>query len=841
MAQKEKLFSIRNFSLVFSDNVRITIPYLDIYKGQITTFLGKSGSGKTTVLETLGLMRSVENENSEITFYSENEECYDYQELWNNSLSITQIRTKHFSFMFQDASFIDYLSVSDNIKLPKLLQYDSNTYNCFELNKNIEKRAITYNIDSDKLKQKTNIQSGGQQQRISFIRASIPEFNVLFADEPTGNLDNENAMKIFSAIKDNIETDKNKVNPKSAIIVTHHTKLAISFADRIVLIDENGKVGGDNMVFVKIDGKWFLENDHNENWVVDNDNHLIQLINKIEERISNKGDKQSNNINTKKIAIGKKINTIEPANCIKTEQKHFVQFLIKNKSADFKIYYKNWYFLIILFFSFIGYSAMGIVQKSLVDLDKKMNDPFINWINVVSYLKGNDFDRKEINEVCADLNEIKNANIDTVYTYAEVNLTLLKKDRGKLNFWGETIDVDDKRLNKINDFISAGKIYDKTKRANKGLIIKEEAIKKLGYNPKEIREIVFFNNDKYFCIPIQAIVTELPGESDFFCTPSFYNTLLSDNPELYGRIKVKVLCDSTTAKYFFNEFVSDFREILIEKGIDFNPSKIGELKVGGHYNSFSFEIYEMKSKDIINPFRLWVDLKDSSTVSKLIEEIKLQMHNNKPEQVLKAMRIYPFQGDNFPDDEFISDYFIGITILLNNLDRIESLRSLLNDKYGIKLSTEFVENSKNYRFVTNLTQLLSYIIIIIVVLFLASFMTYILYVHLLKYRKSIGLLYAFGASVSSLKKIYFNISFQFLIINSLLAFIISFFTFAGYLFIINDLSLTSWILFFNVKQLFLAIGTMLICSFSANKILINFLSFHPGELIYNRIKLGDKK
>jgi ABC-type lipoprotein export system ATPase subunit len=88
------------------------------------------------------------------------------------------------------------------------------------------------------LQKKTYELAGGQKQRLAFVRAITPEFDVLFADEPTGNLDRKNAREVMNRLKTEV-TGKNK----SAIIVTHDVVLAEEFADQIIIIDKQNGIG----------------------------------------------------------------------------------------------------------------------------------------------------------------------------------------------------------------------------------------------------------------------------------------------------------------------------------------------------------------------------------------------------------------------------------------------------------------------------------------------------------------------------------------------------------------------------------------------------------------------
>jgi len=105
--------------------------------------------------------------------------------------------------------------------------------------------------------------SGGQQQRLAFVRAFLPDFKILFGDEPTGNLDPENADNLMKIIADEIHHSADK----TAIIVSHSPELSEKYADRIIKIHKKESQRGDTFgvidsesIYEKRNGKWF----HNE-------------------------------------------------------------------------------------------------------------------------------------------------------------------------------------------------------------------------------------------------------------------------------------------------------------------------------------------------------------------------------------------------------------------------------------------------------------------------------------------------------------------------------------------------------------------------------------------------
>jgi ABC-type lipoprotein export system ATPase subunit len=116
----------------------------------------------------------------------------------------------------------------ENIAFTRMLQGYSKE-ECFERTKQVLEDLGLQHINETRFAHEL---SGGQQQRLAFARAVIPDFTVLFGDEPTGNLDGENAMRVMEILSNRLDKGENA----SAVIVSHDMHLATSFADVIIKI-----------------------------------------------------------------------------------------------------------------------------------------------------------------------------------------------------------------------------------------------------------------------------------------------------------------------------------------------------------------------------------------------------------------------------------------------------------------------------------------------------------------------------------------------------------------------------------------------------------------------------
>lgn len=230
------IFTIRNLKCKYPKAAFhvLDIELLDITKGAITFFIGASGVGKSTILETLGLMSN--------TIYPDNNCVFDYTttgmlEFWNwGEARQSEVRKKNFSFIFQNTNLLPNLTAYENICLTGVIR--GNTHAEAQQKAN---GVITATFDAKEAQKIYNGDSifnfsGGQRQRVAFARALCSEYSVLFADEPTGNLDWCNANKLMATLANNIDEEK------TVIIVSHDISLALKYGNEIVLIEKKDSV-----------------------------------------------------------------------------------------------------------------------------------------------------------------------------------------------------------------------------------------------------------------------------------------------------------------------------------------------------------------------------------------------------------------------------------------------------------------------------------------------------------------------------------------------------------------------------------------------------------------------
>ena len=234
----KQIFHIENLQCKYKATLSpaLYVEKLSINKGDVVFIVGPSGGGKSTILETLGLMNNtVDFNNSGVFNFSDfSDKQHDLLNVWQKSeKSIAELRKKNFSFIFQNTDLFPSLAVRENIILPALLQEGKNN----KINKKLNEILFDIAPELTGKEQITKI-SGGQKQRVAFARAVLASYYVLLADEPTGNLDFENASNLMEKLMAYL-----KEKQTTAVIVTHDISLALKHASKVVLINisNNGK------------------------------------------------------------------------------------------------------------------------------------------------------------------------------------------------------------------------------------------------------------------------------------------------------------------------------------------------------------------------------------------------------------------------------------------------------------------------------------------------------------------------------------------------------------------------------------------------------------------------
>ncbi len=208
---------------------------LSVEKGEFLAVMGASGSGKSTLLHILGFLDRPTD--GEYLFKGKS-----MSELTDSELAY--VRNKEMGFVFQSFNLLPRIDVFENVKLP--LYYTK--IKEVEKNKLVQKALKAAGI-AHRASYKPNQLSGGEQQRVAIARAIVNEPTVIFADEPTGNLDSKSGEVVMEAIQALNERGH------TIILVTHET-ITARYAERVIVM-KDGKIQKDQ----KITQRLFIEKD----------------------------------------------------------------------------------------------------------------------------------------------------------------------------------------------------------------------------------------------------------------------------------------------------------------------------------------------------------------------------------------------------------------------------------------------------------------------------------------------------------------------------------------------------------------------------------------------------
>ena len=202
------MIDAKNINVKFGKRQILKDLNLKVKKGEYISIIGKSGAGKSTLLNVIS---TLEKEYSGNVFY-ENKDIRDY-----NDFEISNLRNKKIGFIFQNFNLLEDFTVIENIMLPArltkidelaLMEKALGLINKFELD-------LTKN-------QYPNELSGGEKQRVAIARALINNPEIIFADEPTGNLDSKMSIEISNILS------KLNQEGQTIVMVTHNEELAKS-------------------------------------------------------------------------------------------------------------------------------------------------------------------------------------------------------------------------------------------------------------------------------------------------------------------------------------------------------------------------------------------------------------------------------------------------------------------------------------------------------------------------------------------------------------------------------------------------------------------------------------
>jgi lipoprotein-releasing system ATP-binding protein len=194
---------------------------LHIKKGEVVSIVGASGAGKTTLLQILGTLDTPSNKGSSKLIIN------DIEVTNLSDKALAKFRNEHIGFIFQFHQLLPEFTALENVCIPAFIKKTQRN--------EAEKRAkelLDFLGLSHRYNHKPNELSGGEQQRVAVARALVNSPSIIFADEPSGNLDSESAdnlHKLFFELRDKFG--------QTFVIVTHNEHLADMADRKLVMVD----------------------------------------------------------------------------------------------------------------------------------------------------------------------------------------------------------------------------------------------------------------------------------------------------------------------------------------------------------------------------------------------------------------------------------------------------------------------------------------------------------------------------------------------------------------------------------------------------------------------------
>jgi len=406
----------------------------------------------------------------------------------------------------------------------------------------------------------------------------------------------------------------------------------------------------------------------------------------------------------------------------------------------------NFWILFLVFFITLG--SLSFSRAGLEFLSQKMEDPFINWVDISREPK---------------LDELYMALNDSIvkkqfgYTTVEKNIFILQylsnSENEKVRVEGRTIENTSLLFNKITD--SKNIIVKRTNpiEANDiGWVVTADLMQRLGYSKPEEYPLFInltnqgdsmgiknmgiknYNQWQEIPIPIIAVVKQLPDFLDFLTTPYFLDQLeddsrpfnLSIHPEYFD--KVQFVVDNNIE----DSLKKELNNKLSAKGVNF----IWEETV--NYTS-SFKDLKLIS----------VMLNDTLTKKTIVNSICDQVSQNYAIQ--KAQRYYEYKYEYNINYKPKTDY---ISVMFQDLGKIKEFQTWAKDNYNIRIDMAQVEAKENFKTFQLLSIFLSSALILISILFIIIFLYFLINAHFQKISKNLGTIMAFGLDNSKIIKIY---------------------------------------------------------------------------------------
>ncbi len=816
----DNIFQILNLDCSYKSgtgNIVLKIAELGIPRNKLTFILGPSGGGKSTLLETLGLMNNTIASGKVIYSSGRSSGTIEFNELWKHKRfrQIQQIRKEDLGFIFQNTNLMESFTAYENVGLSMMIKNSVSQNEAREETIPIMQRlGLTY----DKVDLNTpplNL-SGGQKQRLAFVRALASKSTVLLCDEPTGNLDEINAFELLKVLKESVK------NHLTAIVVSHDIDLAMEHADQIVLItlnkDQKGEVVKESIF-------------PSTYWKNNNECTPVEFKEKVLSQFNN-----GNTIEKTERPGDWKTGTNSLFN------KYFNTLLFKRESKSLAGK-KNINLFILPLIIYLSLMGVGFSSGCLDYLDSKMKSAFVNWVPInIPFNSSAGATISKLESEFLDNQSAKNHYQFNRTSKFKESLWWFrdKKSQEPVKFKGRTINLEndgkllkEEILNSSN-YLS-GNSSGFTNEKEIGIIVSKKLLEDCNYDPDHtafivIDHAVYLPEKGAFIwipvtVPVIAVVNEIPGKNQF-CITEYFNRAW--NQKFQDAFDIRF---STTLNIFSslnnestNAIYDKIQNLLGERIAYHSKSDLIKRNVEG-YNL----MFELKS--VSNAFEL------DSIYNRLIKDPQLQKH---------AGKLTKFHSFSIINESFAPVSYDYISIYFNNLDSIRSFNQYLDLSFNqdkdamsaIRMDESQVKEKENFNFLSKITFITSYLLILISALSVSLFIWKVINAHLEKVKPNIGTLTAIGLSENKSQRIYFYIIMVLLIVSSVIAFILALIT--GRVLnemMHNNLSHAEQNNYFEIDHLntMLLFVTIFVFALISAKISISkILSKTPGDLIYNR-------
>jgi hypothetical protein len=479
--------------------------------------------------------------------------------------------------------------------------------------------------------------------------------------------------------------------------------------------------------------------------------------------------------------------------------------------------------------------SIGFGRGGLDYLKIKMDDPFQNWLTVPIPYNSNI--AKSFNEIL-DNDSIKNHyKFKKIIPYSIFFKYFFNVNGDLVLAEGRTIETSSNLLKKIlsDEFLVEGVGYDSISNYlgdhNVGLIVCKDYLEKLGYShgcPPFLNMVYELENNTNLKVPIPvvSVVKQLPGMVSIMTTPLFFQ-------EIYVNQNYACNISDTVHQKYLRYFIPDSE----------NATRWNE-KISSLLNSkwpgivkVSF-LHEYKSS-LKNGKYLHIDL-NQIYINDKIRADSLDQYLNSLIDFSKnhLIRIYDYNFQSLRKTEINQDYF---SVYFNQLDSISQFAQYLLNKAQLKVELSQIEAKKNFDFVSKLTLIISFFLIIFSIISVSMFLNNLIKSHFERIKKNIGTFKAFGLDNKALIITYSVISFSFVTFASAIAFGLAYFLGSvGTIKILLSsmgLNLEKGHNYFNLitkESLLTFLIIIALSTFTVILHLIKMLKQTPGDLIYER-------